>query len=158
MGIELTYKPDRELEEDVKTMIMEETARLAASESWWAEPLLFLETPSLGFLGMTKVFLHSYSTDNGYVEVKRADNFLMAWQDCQTIANILAAWSKRFGVGWQLSLDGELMGVIDHSGTLSTKLQSKLDELRHLSDFTETGDALERLIHQIDMKYASRCE
>jgi hypothetical protein len=78
MGITLTYRPSESLEAGVEAQIMEETTQLAASEPWWCEPINFADFPSLGFMGMTKVFLPAYSGPNGYVEVDRDDDFLMA--------------------------------------------------------------------------------
>jgi hypothetical protein len=71
---------------------------------------------------------------------------------------ILAEWSRRFGIQWDLSLDGEEMGTIERTGRLSPKLQSSLDDLLRLSNFAETGEALQKRISEIDVKYASRCE
>jgi hypothetical protein len=109
-------------------------------------------------MGMTKVFLPAYSGPDGYVEVDRDDDFLMAWRDCQTIVKILGDWSTRFGIQWDLSLDGEEIGTIDGTGALSPKLQTRLDDLLRLSNFSETGEALQKRISEIDVKYQSRCE
>lgn len=153
----LTYRPSAPLHPQTKAQIMADATRLAREQSWWSEAIAFYESPTRGFVGRTKLLLGDYETSDGdRVEVAESDDLLMAWHGCGVIAGCLAAWSKRFDIGWHLSLEGGDFGDIDAAGLFSKRLESSLAGLLRAAGVRDAGEALQRRIRETDARYASR--
>jgi len=157
MGVALTYRSSSKLEPKIKEALLAEAAALRETRRWWCEPIGFLESPGEELLGFTKIFNSGYSDSSGrLIQVDNADDFLMAWNDCRVISEILAEWSKRFAMGWSLLLEEQPIGEITSTGEFSRELQATLADLLKMARAPTNEEARTRLVAEIDEKYASR--
>lgn len=157
MGITLTYKPSPQPSPEVVKAMVEEARTMRPLQQWWSEPLKLMQIPSLGVIGMTKVSLPGYSgPDRAYVEVDQGEDFLMMWSDITHIVRALSLWSKRYGVQWDLQLEGERFGSVESSGEISADLSDGLHQLLQAASAPDDPSAREELIAAIDSKYKSR--
>ena len=157
MGITLSFKPTSVLDEAVVEQLKINCRALGPHTTWWSEMPALLNVPKLGILGMQKVSLTGYSTnDGGYQKVDQQDNFLMMWNDINRTTVALSRWAKEFGVGWVMELEGEPFGSIDENGIASEELEGSLEELLSMSNAPPSEPERATLIEEIRKRYASR--
>lgn len=119
MGVSLGYQSKRPVAgitlEELQTAIQERNA----AREWWSEGIhLFAQPNEAGNLyGSTKLFrMISDSTVDTY----------MVYLDLLEIADFLASSGKRFGIEWQLDIDGAPLGETSAAGP-DPELQETLE-------------------------------
>jgi hypothetical protein len=157
MGITLTYKPTPVPSPEVFDIITAEIRECGPIEQWWSEPIRLLKSPTFGVLGMTKVSIPGYSTEQGtYIDVLPQDDFLMMWRDIHKIAGMLATWSKRFNLSWNFDLEGGHFGNVLPSGHFDQELVESLEQLCQMADAPSSPEARDARITEIDKKHSDR--
>lgn len=169
MGVSLGYISSDTLAADIQTAVKADAERINEQRRWWCEPLSFFQCPDHEnkLAGATKLFLPSYSTDDGgYVEVDPADDCFMAARDAQFIIEQLARWSGQHDITWRLELEGSEIGSVAN-GEVGADLMEMVHQLPLLgledpeAAMMETGTANlddDERAAAIDQQYASRWE
>jgi len=92
-----------------------DTDQLLNTYDWWAEPMtISYEKKSKRVDGSARIFLGSYTTDNGktLVRVTEAEDYLLACNDGRKIIKQLESWSESYSVSWKVDVSGEPLGNI----------------------------------------------
>tara|TARA_B100001105_G_scaffold242277_1_gene222280 strand:+ start:832 stop:1308 length:477 start_codon:yes stop_codon:yes gene_type:complete len=157
MGITLSFRPTSAPNKAVADQLKEKCKALGPYDTWWSEQPILMDVNDRGLMGMQKVSLPGYSvTDGGYQEVEQEEDLLMMWHDITRTLSSLTTWARDFGIGWEISLEGEPFGTIDAAGRFSSELSNSLSELLSMSGAPTDEQERASLVSQIARKYASR--
>jgi hypothetical protein len=157
MGITLSFRPLSAPEQVVADQLKASCQALGPYKTWWSEQPTLVDVAAHGLMGMQKVSLPGYSVNGGgYQEVDQEEDLLMMWHDINRTVSSLSDWARNFGIGWEISLEGEPFGTIDEKGHASEVLRNSLDELLSMSGAPTDEQERASLITDIGQKYASR--
>jgi hypothetical protein len=110
MGICLYFTSVEPVAEDVENALREEWDQSPSEQPWvLCEPPHFYPTGEDGRLrGGSKLNLHPWAD-----EWEAASQAPAEQNDLQELLRQLCAWSERYGVDWELSVEGEPLGQIE---------------------------------------------
>lgn len=152
MSVSLTYFTTHPVPASVAAHVRHEADECAARHDWWCEPFVFYGDPARPghLVGDTKLFLVAYATAAGdFVHVDADDDTAMAWRDAVYIVDRLRLWSSRFGMCWQLEIEGEPIGRVDDG-------QPDDDLAAHLDDLLDGRPSTDAYFAQILARHADR--
>lgn len=162
MGITLDYSTSEPVRPEVVAAIKSELAH-SVDHDWWCEPIMFYDATDDGCLhGGNKLFLIGYSYASpsgglGFQQVDAHEDNFMACHDGSHILQLLANWSKKFGLTWIISLAGEHVGSIA-KGEWDEDLRKYFELSCVQADYQPGDGACAAKARQISAKYASRNE
>lgn len=161
MGVSLGYRTDSEVAPDIIKSLLNDASKLDAYD-WWCESILLHASDGI-VGGRTKVFLSSYGSVDDFVEVDGLESDLMAYRDTTHILAQLSKWSAKYGVNWEMSIVGELIGLIQ-GGKWDKKLAKYMDEWAQnlgklfpdIRPIYVASERFQRKAETISKKYSSR--
>jgi hypothetical protein len=101
----LTYRSKHPVPDSIRLQLQREAESLAPREQWWAESMVFFESPEWRghLLGDSNIMLLGYQRADGeYVTVEPSDDMLMAYRSARFLVSVLKRWSRLHGIQWEL--------------------------------------------------------
>ncbi|MDB5313466.1 MAG: hypothetical protein JWO38_7668 [Gemmataceae bacterium] len=135
MGVGLDFRTAGAVSPDVENAVRAELGAVNAGRPWiLCEPIHFFDAENGGILfGGSKLNLHPWPDEFRAAAAEPHDR-----NDLEALLDALTDWSARFGLTWDLDIDGAPLGRIERGNCppeLTGALQAMADVAAELANF-----------------------
>lgn len=140
MSVSIDYISTADVPLETRQAVLRAAVRANAAHEWWMEPICFMcdsRCPDR-LSGWSKLYGGRIQLPNGEeLKVGYLEDNLMTHRDVTYILSQLASWSAQFGLSWEISVEGDVVGQVTAEGPDTACVQ-------HFDDYLERTEAADR--------------